>query len=488
VLDPQIVDLESGAYMLDCGEAALGRTRQLVERYGDLSLGFVDAAVIACAERSGGRVLTFELRDFGVVAVEGTITILPSPAQQGEDAIRWRAHGCPAAHRGLNPPGGTRSAAVRARRDRPGRPVSPQDGAIEGLRAERPANPQTQSGDEGVEAGPAADRYLPTATRSHHPMGWTAADIPDLTGRIAVVTGANGGLGLETARELTRTGAHVVMAVRDREKAVAARDSIAREIPGASLELVTLDLGSLESVHTAASAMLAAHPVVDILVNNAGVMGIPYRTTADGFEMQLGVNHLGHFALTALLAPALLRSRGARVVSITSFGRFLGRPIDPADLSMERRYDPWRAYGRSKLANLQFAVELNRLLAAAGSPAKACAADPGMSHTDLQARSAREMRGLSQRFFDAAAGRVGTSPAHGALPQLRAAADPRAVGGALYGLRFVIGGPPVRNRYLVRGMTPADLAAMWGISEQMTGVRFDVTGLVRAAAGEWLRG
>jgi NAD(P)-dependent dehydrogenase (short-subunit alcohol dehydrogenase family) len=319
-------------------------------------------------------------------------------------------------------------------------------------------------------------------------MGWTTADIPDQTGRIAVVTGANGGLGLETARELARKGAHVVMAVRDREKAAAARDSIAREIPGASLELVALDLGSLASVRAAADAILARHPVIDILVNNAGVMGIPYRETADGFEMQLGVNHLGPFALTALLAPVLLRSSGARVVSVTSTGRFLGRPIDPADLSMERRYDPWRAYGRSKLANLQFAVELNRRLAAAGLPAKACAADPGMSHTDLQARSAREMRGLSQRFFDAAAGRVGTSPAHAALPQLRAAADPGAAGGALYALRFVLGGPPVRNRYLVRGMKPADLAAMWGVSERTTGIRFDVDGMVRAAGAAWLQG
>jgi len=318
-------------------------------------------------------------------------------------------------------------------------------------------------------------------------MGWSTADIGDLAGRIAVVTGANGGLGLETARELARNGAHIVMAVRDPEKAATARDALTAEIPGASLELVTLDLGSLESVHTAASALLAAHPVVDILVNNAGVMGIPYRTTADGFEMQLGVNHLGHFALTALLAPALLRSRGARVVSITSFGRFLGRPIDPADLSMERRYDPWRAYGRSKLANLQFAVELNRRLAAAGSPAKAIAADPGFSHTDLQANSARETRGLSQRFFDTTVGWFGTTPAKGALPQLRAAADPRAVGGALYGLRFVIGGPSVRNRHLVRSMKPTDLAAMWTISEQMTGIRFDVEGLVRTAGADWLK-
>ena len=318
-------------------------------------------------------------------------------------------------------------------------------------------------------------------------MGWTTANIPHLAGKVAVVTGASGGLGLETTRELARHGAHVVMAVRNPEKAAAARDALIAGIPGASLELASLDLASLASVREAAETVLAGHPVIDILVNNAGVMGIPYRETADGFEMQLGVNHLGPFALTALLAPALLRSRGARVVAVSSTGRFLGRPIDPTDPRM-RRYDPWRAYGRSKLADLQFAVELSRRLAAAGAPAKACAADPGFSHTDLQAHAAREARGLSQRFFDTTVGWFGTTPAKGALPQLRAATDPRAEGGTLFGLRFVVGGPPVRNPYLVRGMKPRDLAAMWAISEQMTGIRFDVAGLARAAGAEWLKG
>ncbi len=318
-------------------------------------------------------------------------------------------------------------------------------------------------------------------------MGWSTTDIGNLAGRIAVVTGANGGLGLETTRELARHGAHVVMAVRSREKAAAVREALAAEIPGGSLEIVTLDLAALASVREAADAILAAHPVVDILVNNAGVMGIGYGTTADGFEMQLGVNHLGHFVLTALLTPALLRSRGARVVSVTSTARFLGRPIDATDPQM-RRYDPWRAYGRSKIADLQFAVELSRRLAAAGSPARACAADPGFSHTDLQARSAREAPVLSQRFFDTTVGWFGTAPATGALPQLRAATDPRAKGGTLFGLRFVVGGPPIRNPYAARGMKPADLAAMWSISERMTGVTFDVAGLARAAAGEWLKG
>jgi len=272
-------------------------------------------------------------------------------------------------------------------------------------------------------------------------MGWTTADIPDLHRRVAVVTGANGGLGFETARKLARKGAHIVMAVRNLDKATAARDTIAR------------------------------------------VMGIPYRTTSDGFEMQFGVNHLGHFALTVLLLPALLRSVGGRIVSVTSSGRLYSSAVDPHDPTMKAQYDPWRSYGRAKLANLQFTVELDRRLTAAGSHLRALAADPGFSHTGLQANSAREHRGLSQRFFDTTVGWVGTTPATGALPQLRAATDPSVRGGELYGLRFVFGGAPVRNAYLSRSMTPAHLAALWSVSERDTDMRFDVEGMVHAAAG-----
>ncbi len=245
---------------------------------------------------------------------------------------------------------------------------------------------------------------------------------------------------------------------------------------------MALDLGSLASVRSAATSILDGHPVIDILVNNAGVMGIPYRTTTDGFEMQFGVNHLGHFALTALLLPALLRSDRGRIVSVTSSGRLQGTTVDPKDPTMEARYDPWRSYGRAKLANLQFAVELDRRLTATGAPVRALAADPGFSHTDLQANSAREHRGLSQRFFETTVGWVGSRPAKGALPQLRAATDPSVRGGELYGLRFVLGGPPVRKRYLSRSMTSADLATMWSVSERDTDIRFDVVGIVRVAA------
>ena len=305
-------------------------------------------------------------------------------------------------------------------------------------------------------------------------MAWSAEDMPDQSGKVAVVTGANGGLGLEVARELARKGAHVVMAARDQDKAASAVASIIAEIPDASLEMQPLDLASLASVKAAAANILASHQTVDVLVNNAGLMGIPEQRTEDGFEMQLGVNHLGHFALTALLLHALLRSSDARVVTVTSWGREAGRPVDPDDPHMAGRYDPWRAYGQSKLANVHFALELDRRFRAAGLPARSLAANPGFVHTDLQARSARETRGRSQRFFHSMVQRFGMSPARGALSPLRAATDPSAEGGAFYSPRFITWGSPVR-RPLFRGTRDRDMATLWEVSERETGITFDVT-------------
>jgi NAD(P)-dependent dehydrogenase (short-subunit alcohol dehydrogenase family) len=306
-------------------------------------------------------------------------------------------------------------------------------------------------------------------------MAWTTADIPDLSGRIAVVTGANGGLGLEVARELARKGAHVVMASRDQTKADDARTSILAEVPGASLEPVALDLASLASVIFAAARTVAVHPRIDILVNNAGVMATLELRTEDGFEMQLGVNHLGHFALTALLLPALLESGHGRVVSVTSTGRHSGRPIDPDNPHLEGRYDPWRAYGQSKLANVHFALELERRFRAAGAPARSIVVHPGFVNTDLQARSVRETGGgRSQRFFWNAVVRFGMSPARGALALLRAATDPNAVGGALYTPRWVNWGPPVRRPLFGRSRSRKAMTTLWEVSERETGIAFDV--------------
>jgi len=313
-------------------------------------------------------------------------------------------------------------------------------------------------------------------------MSWTRNDIPDLTGRTAVVTGANGGLGLESARALAGAGAHVAMAVRDQVKAGAAEKSIRESHPAASLELVPLDLGSLASVREAAERIGASHPRVDILMNNAGVMACPERRTADGFELQLGVNHLGHWALTAQLLPAILRAEAARVVSVTSTAHHMGRALDPENPHLESAYGPWKAYGQSKLANFHFALGLQRRFEAVGVRAASLVAHPGLSDTDLQATSVRETEGgIWQRFFHALAGRTGMTPAEGALPQLRAASDPAARGGEFYAPRFVNNGPPVRRPILRRLGLARAIDTLWEVSERETGIALDVEAAARTA-------
>jgi NAD(P)-dependent dehydrogenase (short-subunit alcohol dehydrogenase family) len=314
-------------------------------------------------------------------------------------------------------------------------------------------------------------------------MSWTAADVPDQSGRTVVVTGANGGLGLETARALGAAGAHVVMAARNQEKAAAALADIRRGVPDASLEVIALDLSSQASVHQAAEQILAAHERLDILVNNAGVMAIPESATVDGFETQFGTNHLGHYALTALLMPALLRADAARIVTVTSTAHHVGRAVDPANPHLRGRYGPWRAYGQSKLANFHFGIGLQQALEAAGAPAISLIAHPGLSNTDLQTVSVAETGGgISQRFFHGLAGSTGMTPEQGARPQLRAAADPAARGGELYAPRFVNNGPPVRRPILRRlGMEKA-IARLWDVSEKETGLKIDV-GARQASGG-----
>jgi NAD(P)-dependent dehydrogenase (short-subunit alcohol dehydrogenase family) len=313
-------------------------------------------------------------------------------------------------------------------------------------------------------------------------MTWTTADIPDQTGRTAVVTGANGGLGLETARALGAAGAHVVMAVRNQEKAAAAVEDIHRTAPNASLELVSLDLASQASVREAAEQLLATHPRIEILVNNAGVMGIPERKTADGFEMQFGTNHLGHWSLTALLMPALLAPGGTRVVTVTSTAHHMGRAVDPKNPHLHGRYRPWRAYGQSKLANFHFGIGLEREFEAAHAPAASLIAHPGLSNTDLQAVSVQETGGgTSQRFFHMLAGRTGMTPAEGALPQLRAATDPTAKGGEFYAPRYVNSGPPVRRSIYRRVGLDGAIARLWEVSERETGLKLDVRGAMAAS-------
>jgi len=309
---------------------------------------------------------------------------------------------------------------------------------------------------------------------------WTLEDIPQQQGRVAVVTGANSGLGLEVARALARKGATVVMAARNQDKARQAQRAITTEVPGAVLELRELDLASLESVRACASGIAADHQRVDVLVNNAGVMGIREGATAEGFETQLGVNHLGHFVLTHRLLPALLAAPAARVVSVTSIARFVGRTVRPDNPHLRGRYNPWRAYSQSKLANLMFAMELQRRFQAVGVRAHSVAAHPGVSDTELWGSSVRETDGgLAQRFLQAAVRWAGTPAALGALTLLRAATDPAAAGGELYGPRWVTSGPPVRRPVIGRPGRPAQ--ALWAVSERETGERFDVAEIINGA-------
>jgi NAD(P)-dependent dehydrogenase (short-subunit alcohol dehydrogenase family) len=306
-------------------------------------------------------------------------------------------------------------------------------------------------------------------------MSWTTKDMPDQHGRTAVVTGANGGLGYETALALAAKGAHVVVAARDGAKAERAIASLTAEVPDASVELVALDLGDLASVRDAAETIAAAHPRLDLLVNNAGLMAMPEATTADGFEMQFGVNHLGHWALTSLLLAPLLRTPGSRVVTVTSTAHHMGRPVDEDNPHLHGRYKPWRAYGQAKLANFHFGLGLDQQLRAAGATTASLIAHPGLSNTDLQARTVREGGGgASAPFFHTLAARTGMSPAQGSLPQLRAATDPAAQGGQFFGPRFVSNGPPVRLPVLRRWDMDQAVRTLWRVSERETGIGLDV--------------
>lgn len=212
---------------------------------------------------------------------------------------------------------------------------------------------------------------------------WTTQDMPDQSGRVVVVTGANSGLGLEATKALAARGATVVMACRDPARAQGAATAVREAVPGAHLEVMALDLASLTSVAAFAGEVTAKHRAIDVLMNNAGVMALPRALTPDGFELQLGTNHLGHFALTLRLLPALEAAAAPRVVTVASTAHRMGR-IDFDDLMGERRYKPWPAYGQAKLANLLFAYELERRLRAAGHKALSVAAHPGYSATNLR--------------------------------------------------------------------------------------------------------
>ncbi len=304
-------------------------------------------------------------------------------------------------------------------------------------------------------------------------MPWTTADLPDLSGRTAVITGANSGLGYETALALAGCGAAVTMAVRDVTKGEQAAAEIRRTVPGATVEVGPLDLASLASVREFAARWSQAHEDgLDLLINNAGVMAIPHRLTADGFEMQIGTNHLGHFALTGLLLPALVARHRSRIVTVSSFAHRMGR-LDLNDLMGQRRYRSWGAYGQSKLANLLFTGELQRRLDRAHLSVKAMAAHPGYAHTNLQSASAR-MQGKSfqARMADRTNDLLAQSAAMGALPTLFAATAPGLPGDSFVGPNgfMELRGYPQLVGRSARAADLADAAALWAASEQLTGV------------------
>lgn len=299
---------------------------------------------------------------------------------------------------------------------------------------------------------------------------WTAADIPDQSGRTAIVTGANSGLGYDTAAALAAKGARVVLAVRNLDKGNEAVDRIKKSAPNAVVSLAELDLSSLGNVRRAADELRAAHPRIDLLINNAGVMYLPNReTTEEGFEMQFGTNHFGHFALTGLLLDNLLSVEGSRVVTVSSVGHRIMARIRFEDPHFETGYNRVRAYGQSKLANLMFTYELQRRLAAKGAETIAAAAHPGFSDTELMRYIPVFVPDLVWKIF--------TQPADkGALPTLRAATDPGVQGGQYYGPDGIgeVKGSPKLVASSAQSHDEDIQRRLWTMSEELTGVTFPV--------------
>jgi NAD(P)-dependent dehydrogenase (short-subunit alcohol dehydrogenase family) len=306
---------------------------------------------------------------------------------------------------------------------------------------------------------------------------WTSNDIPNQRGKIVVVTGGNSGIGYEAALALAGKGAHVILAVRSAEKGQAAVTAIQRAHPGAAAEVMALDLSNLASVKRFAETFLARFEALPLLINNAGVMALPYARTADGFEMQFGTNHLGHFALTGLLMPAILATPGARVVVVSS-GLHTSGVIDFDNLDGAKSYSAWRAYSQSKLANLLFAYELQRRFTAAGVAATVAGCHPGYAATNLQAAGPRmsssrfgeRVSELSNRLF-------AQSAAMGALPTLYAATAADVNGCDYIGPLGLLGmrGAPGKIKSSARSYDATLAAWLWQVSEQLTGVRYDLS-------------
>jgi protochlorophyllide reductase len=304
---------------------------------------------------------------------------------------------------------------------------------------------------------------------------WTQADIPDLSGKVVVVTGANSGLGLESAKTLSGKGATLVMAVRNLNKGEQARSTILKVYPNAQLDLIQLDVGDLSSVRAFAAAFKEKYDRLDILLNNAGLMAIPRQETVDGFEMQLGVNHLGHFALTGLLIDLIVKTAKARIHNVTSSANFAGT-INFDDLMGQRRYGRWEAYGQSKLANVFFTFELQKRLSAAGFDTISNTSHPGLVIGNLQANSVAQSRtpveGVLYKIIQPL---IAQDISMGVLPMLYAMTAPDAKGGTLYGPEFFnVRGYPAATKANRRAYDATALKRFWEVSEQLTGVTYPV--------------
>jgi NAD(P)-dependent dehydrogenase (short-subunit alcohol dehydrogenase family) len=305
---------------------------------------------------------------------------------------------------------------------------------------------------------------------------WSAADVGDLTGRVALVTGANSGIGYETARVLADHGAHVIMACRNHEKAARARDKLESQLFRSSLEVLDLDLADQASVRTAAGHVLDQHARLDLLINNAGVMGTPSHQTADGFELQMATNHFGHFALTGLLLDRLVTTERSRVVTVSSHMHRLGR-LHPDDVAITKARNAWTVYSTSKLANLLFTAELSRRLEAAGLRTMALAAHPGWTRSNLAGSGAASSDSRVRRRLSRAVGsNMGQSTAGGALPVLCAATASSLHSGQYVGPSGFLQmyGPPRVAQPSRRARDLTTAAHLWEVSEELTGVRYSV--------------
>lgn len=305
-------------------------------------------------------------------------------------------------------------------------------------------------------------------------MSFSISDTPSLEGKTALVTGANAGLGLETVKAFASKGAEVLLASRSEEKGTKAVEEVRKLYPSSKVNLLLLDLASQGGIREAAEQVSRKFSKLDFLINNAGIMAMPESKTEDGYESQFGVNHLGHWSLTALLMQNLKAAEDSRVVTVTSTAHHMVWNINFDDPHLRKNYSPWKAYGQSKLANYLFALGLHELFSKSGTKMMSLLAHPGLSHTNLQVVT-YEMGGAGWAggFFKTLTAKTGMSPADGALPQIRAALDPNAKSGEFYAPRFVNTGSPVKRPFL-RINNQRNIAKLWELSERQTGIALTI--------------